>query len=418
MNAILALPAEVRLAVLAVLGVVLGALVNLGAYRLAWCQRSISPWWPADPQAPPRRLSDRLPIVGWFGLRRESPLHGRGFWIRPLIVELVLAAGVPTLYWWEVLGRRLLPVPMLVFADPWMMHAQYFAHVTLLTLLLLASLIDIDEKTIPDGVTLPGAILGILVAAAWPWSLLPAGVAWGPQGPFTEPLTLSSPLNWPPALEGFPQPWSLVLGLACWWAWCAALAPRTWYTRHGLCRAVRLSLARTAREPATLAMAGLGLVGSAAIAGVWWLGDVHWVGMLTALVGLAAGGGIVWVVRVVGSAVLRREAMGFGDVTLMAMIGTFLGWQSCLLIFFLAPLAGLVVGVAVLVSRRETEIPYGPFLCLATLGLLVGWPGLWQWAQPIYRLGPMLPLVLAGCVVILAAMLGLIQLLKRLFGLG
>jgi prepilin signal peptidase PulO-like enzyme (type II secretory pathway) len=390
-------------------------MVNLGVYRLAWNQRPISPWWPPHRDAKPRRRTDRLPVLGWFGLRRETPLHGRGFWIRPLFVELAVAAGLPALYWWEVLERRLLPAPMLMFADPSILHTQYLAHVVLLALLLLAALIDVDEKTIPDGVTLPGALIGLAMATACPWALLPGGIAWGAQGPIPEPLTLTSPLSWPACLEGFPQPWAILLGLGCWWAWCVALMPRTWYTRHGLRRAVRLSLARTAREPATLGLALLGAAGSAAIVGLWVLGGTHWGGLLTGLVGLAAGGAIVWVVRVVGSAVLGREAMGFGDVTLMAMIGTFLGWQSCLLIFFLAPLAGLVVGILVLVLQRETEIPYGPFLCLATVGLLVFWPGLWQWARPIFSLGLFLPVALAGCVVVLAAMLGAIQLLKRAF---
>ena len=57
--------------------------------------------------------------------------------------------------------------------------------------------------------------------------------------------------------------------------------------------------------------------------------------------------------------------MGFGDVTLMMMVGAFLGWQAGVVIFFLAPFAGLVVGVLQLVLRRDDEIPYGPFLCLA-----------------------------------------------------
>ena len=39
--------------------------------------------------------------------------------------------------------------------------------------------------------------------------------------------------------------------------------------------------------------------------------------------------------RLIGTFALRREAMGFGDVTLMMMIGTFLGWQACLILFFL-----------------------------------------------------------------------------------
>ena len=42
----------------------------------------------------------------------------------------------------------------------------------------------------------------------------------------------------------------------------------------------------------------------------------------------------MWAVRIIGTLTLRQEAMGFGDVTLMAMIGAFTGWQSTLLIFF------------------------------------------------------------------------------------
>jgi prepilin signal peptidase PulO-like enzyme (type II secretory pathway) len=410
-------PVEVRLTLLGLLGATLGSLVNLGVYRLAWNQRSISPWSAPDAAAPPRRWTDCLPIVGWFGLRRERTLHGTGFWVRPLVVESLMAFGLPALYWWEVIQYRLLPTPVVTLGAQPMgtLHVQYGLHVILLSLLLLASLIDFDEKTIPDAVTLPGALIGLMAAACYPMALLPAGVQWAGQGPVVEPLTLATPLPYPEALLGVPHPWSLVLALGCWWAWCVALMPRTWYTRHGWGRAIGLSWARMRRERVTRGLALLGLAGSAGIVGMWFLGGLHWVGLLTAVVGLAAGGAIVWIVRNVGTAVLGREAMGFGDVTLMAMIGTFMGWQSCLLIFFLAPLAGLVMGVLVLLTRRETEIPYGPFLCLAALGALLFWPGLWNWARPIFALGSYLAAVLAVCVVVLAVMLGLVQLLKRAF---
>ena len=93
----------------------------------------------------------------------------------------------------------------------------------------------------------------------------------------------------------------------------------------------------------------------------------HWAGLLTALVGMAASGGLVWMVRIIGPASLGREAMGFGDVTLMAMIGAFLGWQPCLIVFFLAPCrAGGRAGRPDPPPGRE--IPYGPFLCLAARG--------------------------------------------------
>ena len=70
----------------------------------------------------------------------------------------------------------------------------------------------------------------------------------------------------------------------------------------------------------------------------WRAPQAHWAALLTALVGMAAGGGMIWIVRVIGAATLGREAMGFGDVTLMSMIGAFVGWQGSLIVFFLAPI--------------------------------------------------------------------------------
>ena len=149
---------------------------------------------------------------------------------------------------------------------------------------------------------------------------------------------------------------------------------------------------------------------------VWFRGGPGWQGLLSALVGMAAGGGLIWLVRIIGTAALGREAMGFGDVTLMAMIGAFLGWQPCLLIFFLAPVAGLVVGVLRLLLMRDREIPYGPFLCLATLFVIVGWNGVWDWSQQYFALGWLVPLVMLGCLLLMAVMLAAWRLILTRFG--
>ena len=73
MNLILSLPMEVRLAVVFLLGACIGSAANWAIYRLAWNRRPIGPWSPPDAAAPPRRPADRLPILGWLGLRREAP---------------------------------------------------------------------------------------------------------------------------------------------------------------------------------------------------------------------------------------------------------------------------------------------------------------------------------------------------------
>ena len=91
------------------------------------------------------------------------------------------------------------------------------------------------------------------------------------------------------------------------------------------------------------------------------------VGPLTAsLVGMAVGAGATWLAGVMGKLLFKRDAMGLGDIKLMAMIGGLLGWQQALLIFFMAPFFGAVVGVIHLTRTKDHHIPYGPFLSLAT----------------------------------------------------
>ena len=366
-------------------------------------------------------------------MRREASLHGRGFWVRPMLVELFTGIGLAALYWWEIGQLGLLP-PELPRAVPlqWMflLHVQYCVHVILILLMLVASLIDVDEKIIPDTITVPGTLFGLVLAAVYPWSMLPSLLVfpnmqvpadfWQLAVPefwpflrLTSPAEFFSPNGWPEWLDGFPQAWSLLTGLACWWLWCVALMPRSWYSRHGWARAVRLTIARLRRESATWRITLLGLIGSGAIATVWFRGGIGWTGLLTALVGMAAAGGLVWMVRIIGTTVLGREAMGFGDVTLFAMLGTFLGWQTCLIIFFLAPFAGLVVGLTILILRRESEIPYGPFLCLATLVVIVYWVWVWELAADrVFVLGWFVPIIILFCMALMALMLGVWRLIR------
>ena len=99
---------------------------------------------------------------------------------------------------------------------------------------------------------------------------------------------------------------------------------------------------------------------------------------------MAMGAGVTWIARAVSSRVLGQEAMGLGDVTLMAMIGSFLGWQAVLLVFMLAPLAGLSVGLLVRLLSGKTYLPYGPWLSLAAGFVLFRWAWLWQKTRLVF----------------------------------
>src|SRR4029079_486697 len=91
-----------RLIAVFVIGVSLGSFVNWAIYSLAWTPRPISPWSRLPGDFTRRRRSDRVPIIGWLSLRREAAIHGRGFWLRPLSLEIGLGLAMAALYWWEV----------------------------------------------------------------------------------------------------------------------------------------------------------------------------------------------------------------------------------------------------------------------------------------------------------------------------
>lgn len=88
-------------------------------------------------------------------------------------------------------------------------------------------------------------------------------------------------------------------------------------------------------------------------------------GWQAALIGVAAGGGVLWAVGEAYFRIRGAEGMGFGDVKALAMIGAFLGWQLTLVTLLLASLAGSAVGGGmVMFDRRNMKypLPLGSFL--------------------------------------------------------
>ncbi len=114
---------------------------------------------------------------------------------------------------------------------------------------------------------------------------------------------------------------------------------------------------------------------------------------------------MVWAVRIAGGTALQREAMGFGDVTLLSMIGAFVGWQASLVVFFLAPFAGMVIGVTQRLMHGQRELPYGPYLCAAALAVLLYWTPIWDFTLMYFSMGWLLVAILAGCMVLMFLML-------------
>jgi len=397
------------------LGAFVGGQLNRGIYRLAWNRRPIGPWSEPDANAPPRRMLDRVPIVGWLGLRREEPIHGPAFWLRTLLIELSVGIGFAVLYWWEVHEFGLMPdrVPR-ASISLWTLHAQYTSHVILISLMIVATFIDFDEKTIPDAITVPGTLAGLTLMAAWPQAAPPIAVPAALAVPARFELAhlqLTSPAAWPQWLD---ESGGLLIGILCLLAWCFAIWPKTATMRRGPLKAVQYFFVSMVRWPLWWVIVAIAIAGSVGILVTWFYGVPWWPSLLTSLVGMAFGGGLIWAVRTVGGGALGKEAMGFGDVTLMAMIGAYLGWQASLLIFFLAPFVAMLICLLQWLLTGRRDIAFGPYLCAATLIMILCWNSIWEhWARAFFAMGWLVPQMLFCCLILLAGMLSMWRLIER-----
>jgi len=120
--------------------------------------------------------------------------------------------------------------------------------------------------------------------------------------------------------------------------------------------------------------------------------------LIYGIVGMFIGGGIILAIAWLGKLFLRREAMGMGDVKLMAMIGMYLSWwpyqhstflnylfrsiRVLMLVLFISAFVGAVIGtIAMLFRKNESRhvIPYGPFLAAGAILTLLYGEKIWMW---------------------------------------
>jgi leader peptidase (prepilin peptidase)/N-methyltransferase len=98
-----------------------------------------------------------------------------------------------------------------------------------------------------------------------------------------------------------------------------------------------------------------------------------------ALAGAAVGFSVLWLIGVAGKWAFKEDAMGGGDIKMMAMVGAFVGWDGVLLTIFLGALLGTLVFVPIALIRRSRLVPFGVFLAVgAAAAFLVG-PALLAW---------------------------------------
>ena len=101
--------------------------------------------------------------------------------------------------------------------------------------------------------------------------------------------------------------------------------------------------------------------------------------VVAALIGAAVGFAILWVVGVAGRWAFKEEAMGGGDIKMMAMVGAFVGWQGVLLTIFLGALAGTAIFLPLTLIGRKKLVPFGVFLAMGAAVTYIVGPAIIEW---------------------------------------
>ncbi len=267
----------------ALFGLCAGSFLNVVVWRLPRGLSIVRPRSACPDCGEPISAWDNLPVLSFLLLRGSCRYCKQPISFRYPLVEATMGAVAALLAWrWF---QALQPGSALAAT---VVEGAFFG------LLLALALIDLDLRILPDSLTLPGILAGLIGSAIHPW------------------------------------------------------------------------MHRRAFEATGFA------VGDAVLDGI---------------LGAAAGAGLLWGISWAAEKIWKREAMGLGDVKLLAMIGAWLGLLGMLYAMLVAVMAGAAIGIVVWLVRRDRFLPFGPFLALGAASVLlfgdwiewaivVGWPGL------------------------------------------
>jgi leader peptidase (prepilin peptidase) / N-methyltransferase len=360
--------------ILGIIGALIGSFGNVVIYRLplkksvVWpgsscpkCGHKIKPW-------------ENIPVLSWLFLRGKCSSCKNPISIRYPLIEALTAAG------FVALALRF-PVETYGFT--------VFPLLAIYAMLVMMSMIDIDLYILPDSLTLPALIVGILGTLIYaPESGLPSlmpALAGGAIGAGIIALINrvgslvlrrfadTKERLWPigmdqvnvAAVGGALGGWWVGLGVA------AASFVANLVTRKPLripeqfvyafwVIALVFSTTNLIIHPVQSIAGSLAATGIISIVGAtfWWLRDIFSKQQET-----------------------PQEdddepvAMGFGDVKLAAVLGVFLGWKLMLVALLLSFVIGAVGGVIGRLAGGSRMVPFGPYLAIGgLLALFVGQP--------------------------------------------
>ncbi len=368
------------------LGCCIGSFLNVVIYRLPRDESLVRP--PSRCPACGKGICfyDNIPLISWLLLGRKcryckAPISPRYF-----VIELltgVVFIGLFILYFRSDfrsdVGRFL--------SGGWFI---YVFHIILLAALIAASAIDLQFWVIPLSIC---------------WFVTVVGLVGSGLGVYvTEPVISVYKLLPRASANTASLAVGAAIGLAISWALLVTGVIKRSYEggdshesfqkdqgsgdeaqfkhRLEMCREIVFLL-----PIIVCAVAGYWIMQQGGAVRNWWLDFSQHpavAGLLGGLWGYFVGCGIVWATRILGTLGFGKEAMGLGDVHLMGAAGAVIGPLFVVVSFFIAPFFGLAWAGMQMFFKKTRQIPYGPFLSLGILTVMILHEWIWSYANAMF----------------------------------
>jgi leader peptidase (prepilin peptidase)/N-methyltransferase len=346
----------------ALFGASVGSFLNVCIYRLPRPGLSVSRPVRSFCTTCGERIGarDNVPLVSWIRLGGrcrtcQSPISSRYFFVEALtavVFALIVHRFLPAIAAGELSWGALLTILVAVAA------------------LIVATFVDIELRLIPDSVTIGGmhllplavlfapeihsrrpdaTIVSLLTAALPRFDAVNAALPFGPLGTAATVIVV-----------GITSVLAFALGSFIYRIYRKRFLPE---------------LARGFRDVSLAGLLAALTVGAvlALVLRPEWIFAPPFFALASTLAGMLVGSTSIYVVGVVGSAVFRKPAMGFGDVKLLGLLGGLAGWKGAIIAFFAACLIGALYGIGRLILCRDRYLPFGPFLAAGGV-IVVLWP--------------------------------------------
>jgi leader peptidase (prepilin peptidase)/N-methyltransferase len=386
------------------MGACVGSFLNVVIWRLPRGQSIVFPGSHCPICGRGIAWYDNIPLLSWLILRGKCRSCKAAISPRYLLVELTTALLVSGLYvCYYMLDIREMPTPPGTFLNSWPM---FVAQAALLCGLLVCTAVDIEMWLVPLEVTWFVALIGIASSTYAPHPWMPqvtattAAVGFAAlAGIVVAVMLMRLGLIQPSFIDVEEKPvidtkkgksTKSKAPIAVAITSADGVNPRKEILRELLFLAPAI----------LLAIAAWAVLTHVPAAGKAWSAlldrqshpvlAVHLNGAAAAVFGYLIGGLLIWGTRIVGTLGFGKEAMGLGDVHILACVGAVCGWMVPTIAFFVAPVLGLLWAVYLFLRRGQRELPYGPWLAAASLLVMVFYDAFGDIIQQYLMLGRLL----------------------------